>query len=205
MRIRVKICGITDGDGLRAAVDAGADAVGFVLASSPRQVSVEQAARLVAMTPAFVTRVAVLRHPTDDLLRDVADMVRPDRIQLEWEDAARLPAAVRDRVIPVFHDDDALVERIAASVPPGGTIHLEGPGRGGRGVPVDPERAAQVAGRVRLILAGGLGPENVAEAVRRVRPWAVDVSSGVEEAPGLKDPMKMRAFVSAVRELEEDA
>jgi phosphoribosylanthranilate isomerase len=154
MRIRVKICGITDGDGLHAAVDAGAHAVGFVLAESPRQVSVDRAARLVAMTPAFVTRVAVLRHPSDALLRDVVDVVRPDRIQLEIEDVARLPAAAQGRAIPVFHDDDTLLERIAARVPRGGTIHLEGPGRGGRGIPVDPERAVRAADRVRLILAG---------------------------------------------------
>jgi phosphoribosylanthranilate isomerase len=101
----------------------------------------------------------------------------------------------------VVHDGDDLLARL----PPGaGTLLLEAPGRGGRGVAPDWGRAAILAGRVRLVLAGGLTPENVGEAIRRVRPYGVDVASGVESAPGVKDRARMFRFVAAVRRAEAD-
>jgi phosphoribosylanthranilate isomerase len=210
MSLRVKICGITDRAGLEAALDAGADAVGFVLAPSPRQLGVAEAAALCAATPPFVSRVLVFREPPAELVRVALETLRPDHVQLEAEDLDRMPAEARDRVLPVFHDDGRLVERLddwlagarertSALGPEPPAIHLEGPGRGGRGVPVDRRRAAGAARRTRIVLAGGLRPETVGDAVREVRPYAVDVSSGVESAPGKKDPARVRAFVSAAR------
>lgn len=210
MSVRVKICGVTDRQGLEAAVDAGADAVGFVMAPSPRRLGIAEAAALAAATPPFVSRVLVFRDPPAELLRVAAEAIDPDRIQLEAEDVDRVPAGYRGRVLPVFHDDESFPKRLEAWVGEGAgreggsvavpVIHLEGPGRGGRGIPVDRERAARAAGLARLVLAGGLRPDNVRAAVREIRPYAVDVSSGVESAPGKKDPERVRAFVAAARD-----
>jgi phosphoribosylanthranilate isomerase len=202
--VRVKICGITDRAGLDAAIGAGADAIGFVLAPSPRQLGIAEAAALSAATPPFVSRVLVLREPSAELVRVALETLRPDAVQLEVEDLQRVPVAERGRVLPVFHDDETLSARLDAWLASGAGktsgVHLEGPGRGGRGVGVDRTRAAAAARRANLVLAGGLTPQNVGDAVREVRPHAVDVSSGVESAPGRKDPERVRAFVAAARE-----
>lgn len=206
MRVRVKICGITTPEAAHAAVAAGADAVGFVLAESPRRVSFELAAALCAALPAFVARVAVLRHPTPASVAEAVHRVRPTLVQAEPVAGVEQTLAGGVGLLPVFHDSDDLVARVDAAAP--SVLLLEGPGRGGRGVVPDWGRAAAVATRTRLVLAGGLTPDNVAEAIRRVRPFAVDVSSGVEGAPGVKDPERIRSFVDAVRrasrELEKE-
>ena len=207
MRVRVKICGITDPAGLESAVAAGADAVGFVLAESPRHVGIERARSLAAMLPPFVTRVAVLRNPGAGTIRDVAAALEPEWIQaettpeLEAALAVSGPLAGGARLLRVVHDGDDLLARLP---PRAETLLLEAPGRGGRGVAPDWGRAMILAGRVRLVLAGGLTPENVGEAIRRVRPYGVDVASGVESAPGVKDRARMARFVAAVRRAEAD-
>ena len=110
------------------------------------------------------------------------------------------------RFLPEFHAAADLVERMSTfrRTSPNGLILLEGVGRGGRGERADWGRAAEVARLGPLALAGGLTPDNVAEAIRRVRPFGVDVSSGVERAPGIKDPEKVRAFFEAVRRAEAE-
>jgi phosphoribosylanthranilate isomerase len=201
MRVRVKICGVTDEAGVAAALEAGADAVGFVLATSPRQVTPARAAALARALPPFVARVAVFHRPDAAAVDAALHRWSPDLLQLEPEHLDAVPVRWRERVLPVLHDGADLAQRAdrLAVGCAARAVHLEGAGRGGRGVPVDRERAAALARRMSLVLAGGLRPDNVAAAVRAVRPFAVDVSSGVETAPGRKDPALVRAFVDEAR------
>jgi phosphoribosylanthranilate isomerase len=205
--VRIKICGVTSPEAVAAAVRAGAHALGFVFAESPRRVDVEQARALCRDLPAFVTRVAVFHHPSAEEVAQVCAAFAPDLVQSEVEGLEELDLPEATRLLPVFHDADDLLERVdrylAAPHPAAGPAFiLEGAGRGGRGVKADWSRAAALAGRVPLVLAGGLSATNVGEAIRVVRPYAVDVSSGVESAPGVKDPVRLDAFASAVRQAE---
>jgi phosphoribosylanthranilate isomerase len=211
---------VTGPAGLDAAVEAGADAIGFVLAPSPRRLRLEDAARLAERLPPFVTRVAVLRHPGAAAVRAACDALSPHLVQAE--PAPGLAAAVRAAgggaaLLPVLHDGPALLRR---RIPGGrandgggasgggaggaGAVLLEARGRGGRGAAPDWARAALLARRVRLVLAGGLTPENVGAAIRAVRPYAVDVSSGVESAPGIKDPRLVWRFIAAAHAAARD-
>lgn len=193
----VKICGVRDRVGARAVDRAGADAAGFVFAASPRRVTPDEAYRIAADLPDGVERVAVFRLADPDHIRRVLDRFPADRVQVE--PTARLLDTFGSRLLPVLHDD-ATLDSVAAGLPPGMPIVLEAAGRGGRGIRPDWAVAARLAGERPVLLAGGLNPANVAEAVRRVRPWGVDVSSGVESAPGRKSPERIRRFVSAARE-----
>ena len=198
MPIHVKICGCNTPDAVVAALDAGADALGFVLVPSPRQVSADLAATLARLIPGDELKLAVFRsHPAD--LAEALGGFHPDCVQSEPA-PGRLPdCGVPYR--PVLLDGPDLLDRLDALVAAGAdTVVLDGPAGQGRGVRVDLDRAARAARRVRLVLAGGLDSDNVAEAVRVVRPWGVDVSTGVESAPGVKDRERIRAFVAAVRQ-----
>ncbi len=200
--MQVKICGITEPESVRSAIDAGASALGFVFADSPRRVAPEHAAALAADLPASVATVAVFRHPTERELRDTLRVFDADLVQAEPGPAISSGLAGSGaRLLPVLHDGPDLFERLEEwplpGVLDGAPVLLEGPGRGGRGVRPDWARAARLAARSRLVLAGGLTPENVARAIRAVRPAAVDVSSGVETRPGRKDPELIRRFVAA--------
>jgi indole-3-glycerol phosphate synthase/phosphoribosylanthranilate isomerase len=201
----VKICGITTVEDGRAAVAAGADAVGLVFwPGSPRTVDVAAAKAIAASLPPFVTRVGVFVDAAPETLRHVAGEVGLDVVQLHGdEDEAAVRLAPRRvvkavRVGPGFEGEDAL--RFAGA---GAAVLLDtrsDTAPGGTGRTFDWAAAARLRDRIPyLILAGGLNPRNVADAVRAVRPDAVDVSSGVEASPGRKDPERMRAFVEAVR------
>ena len=209
MTVHVKICGVTEPGGVAAAVGAGADAVGFVFAASPRRVSPARAAELADGIPVEIERVAVLRLPTAREIEEILREFRPDRLQFEFEMAALVPVDYRDRFVPVFHDGPDVERRVAEylrSAPRSPrAIHLEGPGRGGRGVRVDLDRAARIARMHPTVLAGGLDAVRVPAAVWTVRPFGVDVSSGVESTRGVKDPKKIVEFVAAVRESEQTA
>ena len=200
----MKICGITEPFGLEAAVEAGADAVGFVMAASERRVEPKRAAELARDLPPFVSAVAVFRYPTVPELRSMAARFTPHLVQAEpGRDV--LKEVPLGRLLPVFHDSDSLAVRVANYFevhPNARSMLLEGPGRGGRGVRPDWTRASRIATQGRLILAGGLTPDNVGEAIRAVRPYGVDVSSGVEASKGVKDPVLIHAFVEAVRDAE---
>jgi phosphoribosylanthranilate isomerase len=199
--VRVKICGVTTPEGARAAGALGADAVGFVLSESPRRVSPETARDLAALLPPFVVRVAVLREPTPSELERVLSVFGPDVVQCEPAPEVERAIGSRARFLPVLHDAPDLLARAGGATSYGGWL-LEAPGRGGRGVAPDWERAAELARRGPLVLAGGLDEDNVASAIRRVRPVAVDTSSGVETAPGIKDPRRIAGFIAAVRSAE---
>ncbi|MGH8914215.1 MAG: phosphoribosylanthranilate isomerase [Acidimicrobiia bacterium] len=198
MSLFVKLCGIRTAADLEAAADAGADAVGFVLTSSPRQVSVAEAAMLMEMVPDGMLGVAVFHDPSADLIRQTAEMVAPDLFQAE---AGRLTALAPDRTLPVVVADGGLeggLER-ALAVTNRDMVLVDSAAQGGTGRVADWDLLGSLQAHDRLILAGGLDPGNVAEAVARVRPLGVDVSSGVEVRPGEKDHELMRAFVEVAR------
>lgn len=194
MALWVKICGLRSAADVAAAVAAGADAVGFVFAPSVRRVTPAQARAACAALPAGVLRLAVMRHPEPAEWQAVASGFAPDWLQTDWQDYAGLSSAADVGRLPVYRDDAPPSEGVALPSP----MLFEGRDSGS-GRPADWARAAELAARTRLVLAGGLDADTVAEAVRRVRPWGVDVSSGVEAAPGVKDPGRIRAFIAAAR------
>ena len=193
----VKVCGLCDLSGVRAAARVGVDAVGFVFASSPRRVTPAEAQRISADLPDEVERIAVFRLADGDAVRRVLDRFAADRIQVEAD--AGLREIFGSRLLPVVHDDGTLDEQ-AAALSPDVPLLLEAAGRGGRGIRPDWGRAARLASRRPVILAGGLDAGNVGTAIRRVRPWGVDVSSGVESSPGRKSADRIEAFVTAARD-----
>ncbi len=206
-RLLVKICGITSPEDAALAVDAGADAIGFVFwPRSPRTVTPEQAAAIARGVPDAVLRVGVFVDASAREMTAAADAAGLDLLQLHGEETpsalAGLPRPVLKavRVGRGFSHDEAL--RYVATAA-GILVDTRLPGetlRGGTGVPFEWSRVKGLAERVPfLMLAGGLGLSNVAEAIRVVRPHGVDVSSGVEAFPGRKDPEKVRAFVEAAR------
>ncbi|MCL7960984.1 MAG: phosphoribosylanthranilate isomerase, partial [marine benthic group bacterium] len=186
--------------------EAGADAAGFVFAESPRRVSPEQATELAALLPPDVDRVAVFHHPSADDVAAVLSAFPADIVQCEPTDELRRAAAAAGaRLLPVLHDGPEL-DALAGESPKtadGPAAILEAAGKGGRGHRPDWERAARLARRLPLVLAGGLGPGNVADAIHVVCPFGVDVSSGVEETRGHKDPVRIAAFVQAARTAAE--
>jgi len=204
--VAVKICGITNAEDARLAVDAGADALGFVFwAKSPRSVDTRTARAIAATLPPFVLRVGVFVDATPEEMKRVADEVGLDMVQMHGSEppevVARSPrrAIKAIRVGPGFQPHDALrYDGTAAALLL--DTRLDGALPGGTGRTFDWSLVRPVReGTSFLVLAGGLTPENVAEAIATVRPDAVDVSSGVESAPGRKDAAKVRAFVDAVR------
>lgn len=197
----VKICGLTTPESVLAVAESGADAAGFVLAESPRRVTAAEAARLAAHLPPHVARVAVFRNASGSDIADALSVFRADIVQCEPSDEARQAAAQAGaRFLPVLHDGPQLDREAGAWASDGRPAAiLEAAGRGGRGVRPDWDRAQALARTMPLVLAGGLAPGNVAEAISAVRPFGVDVSSGVEEVRGRKDPVRIAAFVAAAR------
>jgi phosphoribosylanthranilate isomerase len=201
-RTRVKICGLTRVDDVVAAVEAGADAIGLVFyPPSPRFVSFERAAELVAAIPPFVTTVGLFVNPEPSFVEDALQHVPLQLLQFHGDeseaDCARYgrPWIKAARVRPGVD----LVE-FSACYPSAAGLLLDAfvEGYGGGGKVFDWSLIPADLGK-RLILSGGLDPDNVGEAVRRVRPWAVDVSSGVETGKGIKDVALIAAFIAGVR------
>ncbi len=202
MSPRVKICGLTRTADIEVAVAAGADAIGFVLAASPRRVGARVLGRLLAAVPPGVLRVAVTRVPTRAELELVASLPF-DALQ---SDAEAGPVAVAEPFhLPVYYDRPGVLRALPGRAPSGpvasfaSAVLLDSGRGGGSGERASIMRAQVAARRRPLVLAGGLDPDNVASAIAFVQPFAVDVSSGVESAPGRKDPGAVRAFLAAVR------
>lgn len=187
----IKICGMRDARNVEAAIEAGADALGFVFAESPRRVTPEEARFATAQVPSDVLRVAVMLHPAAADWQAVREVFEPDVLQTDAADFDYLDVPDSIRRWPVVREGDATLTVPAQFV-------YEGQ-KSGQGQTVDWDYAASLAARGRMILAGGLDAGNVAEAIRRVRPFGVDTSSAVESAPGQKDPAKIRAFIRAAR------
>jgi len=204
VRVFVKICGLSTPGAVSAAIRAGADAIGFVFAESPRRVTPKRAAQLCAGVSPAIVRVAVMRRPTRDEWQRVAEEFAPDWLQTEADDFARLDLPESISRLPVFRDMPGLdlaafnrEERLLFEA-----------AESGQGVQADWRRAADLVAGMgadrQLVLAGGLTPGNVGAAIASVRPWGVDVSSGVESRRGVKDPERIAAFIRAVREAESD-
>ena len=195
----VKICGLRTLEAVETAVAAGADALGFVFAESPRQVTPEQASAITRDVPARIFRVAVMQHPKPADWAEVARVFQPDWLQTDAEDFAALELDPEVRRIPVYRDTaDLDVGALRAE-----ELVIFEAAASGQGVQVDWHRARDLAVQCPLILAGGLDPGNVAEAIKTVRPWGVDVSSGVERVRGEKDLTRIEAFVRAARAAEQ--
>jgi phosphoribosylanthranilate isomerase len=193
----VKICGITTADALAAAVDAGADAVGFVFATSPREIDAERAAELCQALPRSVGKVAVMHHPDAAAIDAVLAVFEPEWLQTDAEDLAAIELPAGCRPLPVLRNGRPPGEPLPDLVVFEGTVS-------GTGATADWDEARRLAAMTRLILAGGLSADNVGAAIASVRPWGVDVSTGVESSRGIKDPGKIAEFVARVRALESD-
>ena len=193
MSCLVKICGLRHVATVDAAVGAGADAVGFVFAKSVRQVTARHAAFSAANVPENVLRVAVMMHPSAEEWEEVQTIFCPDVLQTDAEDFAGLDVPDDITRWPVIREGS-----ISEGDDLPNTFVYEGE-TSGQGETVDWSIAAGLAARSQLILAGGLGRDNVAEAIRQIGPYGVDVSSAVETSPGEKDPDLIRAFIEAVR------
>lgn len=202
-RTRIKCCGMTRVEDARLAAELGADAIGVVItARSKRRVDLAQARAIVAAMPPFVATVALLMDDSAETVRAVIEQVQPDLLQFH---GAESDAWCAQFGLP-FLKAIAMGEGAAAlprlrEYPRAAGLLLDGHGLGepgGSGKAFDwslmPTDLAQP-----LLLAGGLHPGNVGEAVRAARPWAVDVASGIESAPGIKDAGRMAAFIAAVR------
>jgi phosphoribosylanthranilate isomerase len=193
----IKICGITALEDALAACDAGADALGFNFwPGSPRYIEPERASRIIERIPGHVLAVGVFVHETAERIEEIAAISGIEAAQLHgdcgvprlrWWKALEAGPEVR-RLIEQFPAEAFLLDA------PAGAQH------GGTGRTFDWKLAAGLPGRI--VLAGGLGPDNVKEAIRAARPWGVDACSRLESAPGRKDAAKVRAFVRAVREME---
>ncbi len=212
--VKVKICGITRDDDLQTAVTLGADALGFVVGvpTSPRNLSVEQAARLIDRVPLFVTSVLVSVPQSVDTVVHTWEALQPDAVQLHGDslnDLARLRRALpRVSVIRAITASSLRLPEGAADAAKGVDAVLldsSAPGKaGGTGVVHDwtvSQRVKQIIHPTPLILAGGLTPDNVRAAIHTVQPYAVDVSTGVEARPGRKDCAKLSAFIRSVKEV----
>lgn len=193
----VKICGITSEEDALLAVALGADALGFVFAPSPRQVRPDDVRDIVRRLPYEVVTVGVFRDERPQRVVEVVHKVGLRGAQFHGRETVADVRWVRERVpfvIQAFAAGDPAIGGTRGG--PADVVLLDAPDPGS-GKVFDWRLADGVPGGVRLLLAGGLGPDNVAEAIRRVRPWGVDVSSGVESEPGRKDAVKLRRFVEA--------
>jgi phosphoribosylanthranilate isomerase len=223
MRVWIKICGNTSLADARAAVEAGADAVGFVFAPSPRQVTVAEAASICGHLPATVEKIGVF---VDAELEEIYSTVRVSGltgVQLHFEAPKELAGRLRARLGPgvrilrVVHFGAGKIGQLNAQLSEfSGDANVDGvlvdsrttKAVGGTGVSFDWTKARKSvfakAGTLKLIAAGGLNAANVAEAIAVLRPWGVDVASGVEAAPGRKDRAEVRAFVTRARTVRVD-
>jgi len=200
-RTRIKCCGMTRVEDALAAAELGADAVGMIFAESPRCIKIAQARAIVRALGPFVTPVGVFVNPTKEEVLHIMDDTGIKTLQFHGnEDAAFIQQFQTCTIIKTLHigKDDAPIQMEAVA-----DAHLcdtFDPGlAGGTGRTFDHDRVVNLARKTRLILSGGLTPDNVGNAIHRVRPYAVDASSGLEFSPGIKDTHKMTAFIQAVK------
>lgn len=198
----VKICGITRVEDAEVAVELGAHALGFVFwPKSPRFVEPERARAIAAALPPFVTTVGVFVDQPARLVNEVAARVGLGAVQLHGEETVAYLDDIDRPVVKALAMGDDARDEDADRWPPRVRLLLDVHDpvrRGGTGRVIDWTRAAALSARRPVMLAGGIGPENVAEAIRIVRPFGIDVSSGVESAPGVKDHARLRALFAAV-------
>src|SRR5579862_1004037 len=213
----IKICGTTNLHDAQLAIDAGANALGFVLAPSPRAIDLETVGGIVRELPGGVETIGVFVNRTPGDVAKIAQQAGLSGVQLHGDESAEslkeFRAALGERkIIKVLHADELLTDanklesylaardRLDAILLDSGSPQQ----RGGTGAAYDWDRVLPLAKRIRaalpLIIAGGLRPENVARAIEMFEPWGVDVVSGVEGAPGMKDEARLHDFIAAVRQ-----
>jgi phosphoribosylanthranilate isomerase len=204
--IFIKVCGITRLTDALHAVEQGATAIGFVLwPRSPRAVTVERAAEIIAELPSSVMAVGVFVNEPIDGIRQTAERARLTAVQLHGDEPPAYADALAWPVIRAVSVDDIGEAAEAWSADTALLVdNIDLVRRGGTGAAIDWSQAADIAQRRRVVLAGGLTPDNVASAIRAVRPYGVDVSSGVESAPGVKDFQKVARFIANARGAFED-
>lgn len=203
LSVKVKICGLTHpGDALHA-VEAGADALGFMLyAASPRAVTRAKAAEIIRELPPFIAKVGVFVNPTEQEVRTAIAECGLDTLQFHGDESPEFCRRFGLKVIKAFRVRDASSLEVTANFSTEAWLldsHVAGK-LGGTGAVFNWELASEATRHSRrVILAGGLTPDNATSAVRKVRPYGLDVSSGVESAPGRKDPKLVRAFIAAAK------
>ena len=197
--MRVKICGITNNEDAQAAVESGADALGFVFAKSPRQVTSEQARDIIAELPPLVSPVGVFVDEKADTIKEMCDFCGIHTVQLHGNES---PLYLNDlkgyKIIKAFRikDDDDLKPLVNYKPHAFLLDSYVKDVMGGTGTAFNWEIARQAHKYGTIILSGGLTPENVKESIQMVKPYAVDVSSGVESSPGRKDKLLMKRFIA---------
>jgi phosphoribosylanthranilate isomerase len=208
MRLRIKICGITNAADAVAAVNAGADALGFMFYErSKRYVTPDAVAEIVEELPPFVMRVGVFVDPSMELVNETASTSGITALQFHGAESPEFCGQFGLPVIKAFRMvDKSSLDQLSQYQTSAWLLDSDAPGQfGGTGEKFDWSLAQQATKLGRsVILAGGLTPENVATAVREVRPYGVDVSSGVEALPGRKDPQKVKTFIQAAREAQAE-
>ena len=203
-RVKIKICGLTRAEDVQAAVKAGADAIGFVFTASPRRISIDKAIELSAYVPGGVLRVGLFLNQDRSEIERVTASVPLDILQFHGSETEQECNRFKLPWLKAVAMENAESVKVAEQDFPGAAgllldSHSKGK-RGGSGRLFDWSLSRTVEKPVWL--AGGLNAENVRRAIQIVRPYAVDVSSGVESEPGIKDPTRMKAFVKAVRQAE---
>lgn len=200
---RVKVCGTTRLKDALLAVECGADAIGFIFyKKSPRYVSAKTAKEICSKLPPFVHRVGVFVNETADKINRIVDRCGLDAVQLHGDESPAFCKKIKHRVIKVVRVKDAAsLKEMSRYVVDGFLLDTWKEDQwGGTGKVFDWELAARAKKYGPVIIAGGLNPRNVKAAIKKVQPYGVDVSSGVEQSPGKKDPRKVKAFIKAVRE-----
>ena len=203
-RVKIKICGLTRAEDVQAAVNAGADAIGFVFTASPRRVSIDKAQKLSAYVPGGVLRVGLFLDQSRSEIERVTASVPLDILQFHGNETEQECSRFRlPWLKAVAMENEESVIQAEQNFPGASGLLLDSHSkgtRGGSGRLFDWSLSRPVQKPVWL--AGGLNAENVGKAIHIVRPYAVDVSSGVESEPGIKAPSRMKAFVKAVRQAE---
>lgn len=222
----VKICGTTSIEDARLAVEAGADALGFVFAESPRRVTPKQARDMIRELPQQIEKIGVFVRKSSNQIAEIVEAAGLTGVQLHGERSARRVAALRAQIDRSERTIRLLCAWRLDEFPPSGSYGIAMPAgedkpdallldsrssiaRGGTGTSFDWTSWGVFLRTLRrtlppLVVAGGLNPDNAAEAIRLLRPWGVDVVSGVECEPGKKDPKKVRAFITAVRQADKE-
>ncbi len=203
--VKVKICGITNLEDALAAVKWGADALGFVFASSPRQVTPQQVAHIVAGLPPFVCKVGVFVDSDLQKVKDTMAVCALDLAQLHGSESPDFCQALFPRVIKSFRVKDEAILTLLSQYRANAYLldSYDATLKGGTGRSFNWDIAKKAKHYGPIILSGGLTPENVRQAISSVQPYAVDVSSGVEKSPGKKDHDKIRAFLKEAKGKQE--
>tara|TARA_B100001013_G_C24577623_1_gene429249 strand:+ start:440 stop:1105 length:666 start_codon:yes stop_codon:yes gene_type:complete len=221
MTVRVKICGVTDKTQVKMIVDAGADAIGVVVnvPDSPRNIDFKQAIDIFRFVPPFLSKVLVTVPKSVDEIIEIYELIKPDVIQINGLENARLLREIRDNVpckliVTVSfeinnpnNNIELIKKNVNKTILYGDAIMLDskiGHTYGGTGHKIDWDIAKKIIDQINdkhFILAGGLKPENIQKAIRYVNPYAVDVSSGVEKSPGIKNPALVKSFIKLSKEI----